>query len=191
MRRFIGLIIGAGFGTLFILINSGPPLEPTVTLVLRVLAVLGFVALVVGTVLIGRPSSSPDSRSGVDPEPATGLQMDQFGTRYWIVVAAEVVLLFGGFQVLRRLEAPAQTGVAWVAVVVGVHFIAFLWVWKQRSILIPGVLLTGYGVVGLIMATTSAVAWVPVVSGVLSGVTLLAGSLLVLGSRRDLAQPRP
>jgi hypothetical protein len=61
----------------------------------------------------------------------------------------------------------------------------------QVGQLIPGVLLTGYGVVGLIMATTSAVAWVPVVSGVLSGVTLLAGSLLVLGSRRDLAQPRP
>ena len=108
MRRFIGLIIGAGFGTLFVLINSGPPLDPTVTLALRVLAVLGFVALVVGTVLIGRPSSSPDSRSDADPEPATGPQMDQFGTGYRIVVAAEVVLLFGDFRCCAGSRHPPR-----------------------------------------------------------------------------------
>jgi hypothetical protein len=35
--------------------------------------------------------------------------MGQFGTGYWIIVAAEVMLLFGGLQVLRLLDAPSQT----------------------------------------------------------------------------------
>jgi hypothetical protein len=183
MRRFTGLIIGAGFGAIFVLINAGPPLEQAATVALRVLAVLAFVALVGGGLVLSRSGRDsglvPASESNGGA--AKRLEMDRFGKGYWVVVAAEVVLLFGGLQVLRLLEAPSETGVAWVAVVVGGHLIAFLWVWKRRSILIPGVLLTGYGVAGLIMATTSAVTWVPVVSGVLSGVTLLACSLLVLG----------
>jgi hypothetical protein len=87
-----------------------------------VLAVLGFVALVAAAVLLSRSGSNSglegasDAGSGV----ANGLQMGQFGTGYWIIVAAEVMLLFGGLQVLRLLDAPSQTGVAWVAVVVGV-----------------------------------------------------------------------
>jgi len=181
MRRFTGLFIGASFGVVFVLLNSGAPLDLAVSVLLRVLALLTFVGLIAGAVVISQS----------DPEPTGGVQMDQFGRGYRIVVAAEIVLLFGGFQVLRLLDAPSQTRVAWVAFVVGVHFIAFLWVWEQRSILIPGVLLTGYGLAGLIMSSTSAAGWVPFVSGVLSGVTLLACSLVVIigqyrGIRRHL-----
>jgi hypothetical protein len=184
LGRFTGLFIAAGFGVLFVLLNTGEPLAAPVSVALRVIAVLAFLALVGTAVLVSRPG--PGSAPGT--EPAGGVQMNQFGRGYWIVVAAEVVLLFGGFQVFRLLDAPAQARVAWVAVVVGLHFIAFLWVWKQPSILVPGVLLSGYGVAGLIMAWTSAAPWVPFVSGVLSGITLLACCLLVAGwaaVRRD------
>ncbi len=168
MARFTGLFIGASFGTLFVLINAGSPLPTAVAIGLKILAVLALVSLVGAAGVI--------SRSG----PGDGVRMDQFGRGYRIVVLAEVVLLFGGFQVLRLLDAPEQSRIAWVAVVVGVHFIAFLWVWRQRSILVPGVLLTVYGVAGLVMAPTSAAEWVPIVSGVLSGVTLLACCLAVM-----------
>lgn len=200
VRRFLGLVIGAGFGALFVLINSGPPLGGAVTLALRVLAVVAFVALVAATVMMSRSGSGAGRQRASDTGtgPAPGLRMGRFGTGYWVVVAAEVTLLFGGLQLLRLLDAPSQTGVAWVAVVVGVHFIVFLWVWKQLSILVPGVLLTCYGLIGLMLASTSAVRWVPIVSGVLSGVTLLAGAWLVLGwefrSVRESARsgrPRP
>ncbi|XVQ88595.1 hypothetical protein ACQP2K_14610 [Microbispora siamensis] len=52
----------------------------------------------------------------------------------------------------------------------------------------PGVVLTVLGVAGLVMTATSAVAWAPLVSGVLSGVTLLAGCLAA--ARRGLAAQR-
>jgi hypothetical protein len=182
MSRYAGLFIGAGFGMLFVLVNTGPPLASAVAGVLRVLAVLAFAGLVATASWISRFASGSPREPGADPAAGSGeLRMDRFGTGYWIVVAAEVVLLFGGFQVLRRLDAPSEANVAWIAVVVGVHFIAFLWVWQQRTILIPGFLLTGYGVAGLIMASTSAVDWVPFVAGVLSGVTLLICCLATIG----------
>ncbi|QFU92435.1 hypothetical protein [Amycolatopsis sp. YIM 10] len=81
--------------------------------------------------------------------------------------------------VLRLLDAPPRAGVARVAFVVGLHFIPFASTWRQRSILVPAHGLTALGVIGLIMALTSAVAWTPSVSGVLSGFTPLAGSLYV------------
>ncbi len=176
MPRFIGLFIGAGFGLIFVLLNSGSPLAPAVSLTLRVVAILALAGVVALTVLISRSDVST-AVAGPGRESRDGLPMNQFGTGYRIVVGAEIVLLFGGFQVLRLLDAPTETGVAWVALVVGVHFIAFLWVWKQHSILVPGVLLTGYGVAGLILANTSGSAWTSFVSGVLSGLTLLACTL--------------
>jgi hypothetical protein len=175
VRRFLGLFIAAAFGVVFVMVNTAAPLDPAVRFGLRGLAVAAFAGLAVVSVLLGRqPADVRDGRSGGE------VRTDRFGRGYWAVVVAEVICLFGGFQVLRILDAPKESGVAWVAVVVGLHFVAFLWVWKQRSILVPGTLLTAYGVAGLIMATTSSVAWVPFVSGVLSGITLLVCCLYVV-----------
>jgi hypothetical protein len=69
-----------------------------------------------------------------------------------------------------------QANVAWIATIVGLHFAALASAWKTRSILVVGVVLTVLGVVGLALLG-SAAEWVPFVSGVLSGVTLLGGSL--------------
>jgi hypothetical protein len=191
VRRFAGLFIGGGFGVLFVLLNTGAPLDPTIAAGLRVLAVAAFAGLVVLAARAGSAATADAADAPNAPDAPEQVRMDRFGSGYWIVVAAEVVALFGGLQVLRLLDAPPEAGAAWVAVVVGLHFIAFRWVWQQRSILVPGILLTGYGGAGLIMAATPAVDWVPLVSGVLSGITLLAGCLLVAGRESARAASRP
>jgi hypothetical protein len=45
--------------------------------------------------------------------------------------------------------------------------------------LVPGVAPTVLGIAGFVMAGTSALEWVPFVSGVLSGITLLGGSAVL------------
>ncbi|GAA3116798.1 hypothetical protein GCM10020001_040630 [Nonomuraea salmonea] len=57
------------------------------------------------------------------------------------------------------------------------HFVALAPVWKDWTIAVPGALLALLGVAGFALAGTSALAWVPIVSGVASGVVLLAASL--------------
>jgi hypothetical protein len=243
-RRFSGLLIGAGFGVIFVMVNAKAPLNPALGLTLRVLAVLALAALIAVAATLSRgparppttrppttrpsstqPSSAPISSTRIPSaqipsaqipsaripsaqipsaqiplaqiptaqEPAaTGeLRTDVFGPGYWAVVAAEVLGVFVGYQVLRLIDAPAEASVAWVATVVGLHFIAFLWVWHQPTVLVPGVLLTGYGVAGLVMSATSAAAWVPFVSGVLSGLTLLACCLLVAVRELVVARTLP
>ncbi|WP_410597641.1 hypothetical protein [Amycolatopsis sp. lyj-23] len=161
-QQFLGALIGAAFGTVFVLVNSGDPLPPVLGWVLRALAVAALAAvLFLGLRAGGRPT--------LDGRPV-------FGPSYRVVVLGEVVLLVAGFFVLSLLDAPVQANVAWIATVVGLHFAALAWAWKARSILVVGVVLTALGVAGLVLLG-SAAAWVPFVSGVLSGVTLLGGSL--------------
>ncbi|NBE92685.1 hypothetical protein FE391_03860 [Nonomuraea sp. KC401] len=74
------------------------------------------------------------------------------------------------------------------ALVVGVHFVALAPVWKDWSIAVPGVVLTLLRAAGLALAPTAAVAWVPVVSGVLSGVVLLAAAV-TMGLRALTGRP--
>ena len=158
----VGSLVALAFGTVFVLVNSGDPLPSALGWVLRALAVLALAAVVVlGVRAGGRPT--------LEGRP-------MFGPSYRFIVLGEVVLLFAGFFVLRLLEAPVQANVAWIATVVGLHFVALASAWKTRSILVVGVVLTALGVVGLALLGTAA-EWVPFLSGVLSGVTLLGGSL--------------
>ncbi|UOX91468.1 hypothetical protein MUY14_12880 [Amycolatopsis sp. FBCC-B4732] len=161
-QQFLGALIGAAFGTVFVLVNSGAPLPAAIGWVLRALAVLALAAVVVlGFRAGGRPT--------LDDRPV-------FGPSYRVVVIAEVVLLVAGFFELSLLEAPVEGNVAWIATIVGLHFVALASAWKTRSILVVGAVLTVLGVVGLALLG-SATEWVPFVSGVLSGATLLGGSL--------------
>ncbi len=161
-QQFLGALIGAAFGAVFVLVNSGAPVPAALGWVLRALAVLALVAVVVlGVRAGGRPT--------LDDRPV-------FGPSYRVIVVGEVVLLVAGFFVLSLLDAPVQANVAWIATVVGLHFVALASAWKARSILVVGVVLTVLGVAGLVLLG-SAAEWVPFVSGVLSGVTLLGGSL--------------
>ncbi|GAA4015036.1 hypothetical protein GCM10022247_42430 [Allokutzneria multivorans] len=162
-QQAIGNLIGATGGAAFVLVNAGAPLSDTLTTVARV---LGIALLAAVLAITFRQREKPATAPG------------GFTKGYWFVVLAEVVALFGGFQVLRALEAPPQANVAWVAVVVGLHFVAFVLVWRTWTIAIPGVILAVLGGIGLAMAWTTAVAWVPIVSGVLSGLALLLCSLV-------------
>jgi hypothetical protein len=162
-QQFLGALIGAAFGTVFVIVNSGGPLPAAAGWVLRALAVLALVAVVVlGLRAGGRPT--------LEDRP-------MFGSSYRVVVTGELVLLVAGFFVLSLLGAPVQANVAWIATVVGLHFVALASAWKARSILVVGVVLTVLGVAGLALLGSPALPWVPFVSGVLSGVTLLGGSL--------------
>ncbi|MFI7421320.1 hypothetical protein [Nonomuraea sp. NPDC049684] len=166
-----GLLVGAVFGAVFVVVNAHGPLNPVAANVLRAAACLAAAAVLamwLRAVRAERPA--PAGRRGM------------FGPGYLAVVVVEAVLLFGGLRVLAALGRPEEGNVAWVAFVVGVHFVALAPVWKDRSIAVPGAALTLLGAGGLVLAATPAVAWVPVVSGVLSGVVLLAGSL-TLGLR--------
>ncbi|NUW38258.1 hypothetical protein HTZ77_43695 [Nonomuraea sp. SMC257] len=166
-----GLLVGAVFGAVFVVVNAQSPLNTVAVNILRVAACLGAAAVVAMWFATARKERTAPER------PAPEARKGMFGRGYLIIVAAEVLLLFGGLRVLAVLGGPEQGNVAWVAFVVGVHFVALAPVWKDRSIAVPGAVLTLLGVAGLVMASTSAVAWVPLLSGVLSGVVLLAGSV--------------
>lgn len=161
-----GLLVGAVFGAVFVIVNAQSPLNTVTVNLLRAAACLA-AASVIGMWFVSARR-----------EPSTaGRQRNMFSRGYLIVVAAEAILLFGGLRMLAALGRPEQANVGWVALVVGVHFIALAPIWKDWSIAVPGVVLTLLGAVGLVLASTDAVAWVSFVSGVLSGVVLLTGAV--------------
>ncbi|WP_223189380.1 hypothetical protein [Nonomuraea terrae] len=177
MQRLNGVLIGAVFGMVFVAVNANAPLPPVAGTILRALATLGLAAVIVmWFVAMRRTKGGTDT--GGDPRPG------MFNRKYVVIVALEAIALFGGIQVLRLLGWPSQAGVAWTALIVGVHFVALWPVWRAVSILIPGIGLTVLGLAGLVMVWTQAVTWVPLASGVLSGLVLLAGSLFY--ARRQL-----
>jgi hypothetical protein len=173
VTRFLGVYIGAGFGLAFVLANAGPPLDPTLALVLRVLAVAALIGIIALTVALGR-RPVPEGAAPTDT-PAL-----RFGPFYGAVVAAEVVLILGGIQVLRLFDLPYQANVCWIALVVGLHFFPLAWYWRTREILVVALYLSVLGAVGLAMVFTGHPAWAPFVSGVLSGVGMLGGLLVSL-----------
>ncbi|MDP9845983.1 hypothetical protein [Streptosporangium lutulentum] len=166
-----GLLIGAVFGTIFVAVNAHTPLNAAIGTLLRVVAFLCLAGVIVMWFLAVRRERT----GGAQPSGVPGRSAKMFNRGYVLVVIGEVVLLFGGIAALRAWGRPEEANVAWIAFVVGVHFIALAPAWKQRSILLPGVALSLFGVAGLVLSATSALEWVPFVSGVLSGVTLLAG----------------
>ncbi|MCP2365390.1 hypothetical protein HD597_012410 [Nonomuraea thailandensis] len=188
-----GLLVGAVFGAVFVLVNAHEPLNSAVATVLRIIAVLA-----AGFVLVLWFATARAERTAPVPASAASGQgssrpKSMFTPGYLAVVAAEAVLLFGGIPVLAALGAPAQANVAWVAFVVGVHFLALAPIWKDRVIAVPGAVLALLGVAGFAMAWTSAADWTPFVSGVLSGLVLLAGSVtggrLITSSTRGRQEP--
>lgn len=174
MTRFLGVYIGAGFGLAFVLANTGPPLAPAPALVLRVLAVAALVGIITLTVVLARrPATEGDTAGGDVPA-------FRFGPFYGAVVAAEVVLVLGGIQVLRLLGAHDEANVCWIALVVGLHFFPLAWYWRTREILVVAVYLSVLGAAGLAMVFTGHPAWAPFVSGALSGAGMLGGLLVSL-----------
>ncbi|MFG1942660.1 hypothetical protein [Nonomuraea sp. NPDC048826] len=187
-------MVGAVFGMVFVAVNAGAPLPPAAGTALRVLAGLALAGVIALWFLTGRrtrggATEAGGTEGGTEGGTGGGTGGGMFNRRYVVIVALEAVALFGGVRLLSALGWPEQAGVAWVALVVGVHFVALWPVWREVSILIPGAGLTVLGLVGLALVWTQAVAWVPIVSGVLSGLLLLGGSVFY-AQRTFRALPR-
>ncbi|QII05580.1 hypothetical protein BH93_09510 [Rhodococcoides fascians A25f] len=168
----IGSIIGAVFGLVFVFVNSDT-FPTTLTVGVRVVAV---VALVVVLLAVWRVQPAPAPEDG-----ARG----GFGRGYWVVVAVEVVAIFGGLAIINGpLDAP-QAAVAWISTVVGVHFVALALVWKLRFFTGLGVALTALGVLALILAAAGAAdSSIDAIGAILPGFLLLGFALW--GSSRAL-----
>lgn len=173
----LGSVIGASFGLIFVLVNTGA-VPAAVAVLLRALAVVAFTAVLIAVVVARRrPTASVD-------RPAAG----GFTSGYWLVVVAEVGAIAAGLVVLNGpLHAP-QAAVAWIALVVGIHFIALAVVWKLLFFNGLGAALMLCGVAGLVLAATgSAVSAIDLVGGVLPGALLLGFGLW--GATRSTAVP--
>ncbi|MFC9086045.1 hypothetical protein [Nocardiopsis dassonvillei] len=78
------------------------------------------------------------------------------------------------------LDAPVQANVAWIALAVGLHFLPLARHWRTRSLLAVAVYMSVLGSAGLAMALTGHPDWVPLVSGVVTGLGMLTGLLVGL-----------
>lgn len=105
-----------------------------------------------------------------------GQTTDHFNYRYWVVVAVEVVALLAGVVIINRVLDADRFTVAWIAVVVGVHFFGLGPLWRDRMRYLVGAVLAGLGLAGfLIGGADGSAAMIAVVSGVGSGAALLFG----------------
>jgi hypothetical protein len=160
----LGLLIGAVFGTSYVVVNAGALGAPVGPL----LQVVGVAALVGLLVFMFRSRPAPAAAAGN----AVG-----FSRWYWMVVAAEVVAFFAGTAVLRGpLDLPLAV-LPWITFVVGVHFLGLAKAWRAPSLMWLGAGLATCGVLGLLGAVIGAGdAVVAVVAGVAPGLLLLGGS---------------
>jgi hypothetical protein len=185
-RRLTGALIGGAFGTVFVVANATTPLGQTAAVVFRILGVVGF-----SLVLIAwrRALRGADTRPADRPDAGA---VNLFRRPYWAIVAGEAAMLAVGFVAIWGMGAPSQTYLAWTALIVGLHFIAFRLadVWRG-GIVRPAALLTLFGVSGLVLAASADAGWIALVSGVFSGFTLLAGSLSVAAREARSLPTRP
>jgi hypothetical protein len=106
-----------------------------------------------------------------------------FARRCWLIVAGELALIGIGLGALRALGAPHQANVAWIALIVGLHFIAFRVAGLWGNIVVrAAAALVAFGLAGLGLAAASEAGRTSFVSGVLSGFVLLSGSIYALGT---------
>src|SRR5690606_10251421 len=68
-----------------------------------------------------------------------------FGRGFWIVVAIEVIVGLAGVNIINNVLDHPEAGVAWIALIVGLHFIALASVWQQRSVGWLGFAITSVG----------------------------------------------
>jgi hypothetical protein len=160
----IGSMIAITFGTVFVLVNCAGLAAPW-PLVIRVVALLVAALLIVGLVLVVR-KAPPATQA-----PAPGL-VDR---RYWLIVALEAGVLFGGLVVINGVLHHTAVSVAWVALVVGVHFFGLARIWRMPLYHWLGAAMTILGLTGfLIDALGGTAAMVGLVAGVGSGAALYA-----------------
>ena len=159
----IGIMIGSSFGLAFVLANVGG-LPNQIAWGLRGLAIVAFVGLIVRLVVRPPKGHAIPSAAGM------------FGSRYWLVVVGEVLVGVGGLLVINAGLGWSSITVPWIALVVGVHFLALAHVWQVPEIRIVGIAIALCGVAGMVLAAFGvSEPTVRLVSGALSGCVLLVG----------------
>jgi hypothetical protein len=157
-----GSMVAITFGAVFVLVNSAGLPGPW-RLAIRLAGVLVAAVLVAGLLLaVGKaPAARQASVSGFADR------------RYWIVVAFEAVALFAGLFLLNEVLHRTAVAVAWVAVVVGVHFFPLARYWRIPLFHWLGAAMTVLGLAGfLIYAVGGTATTVALVAGVGSGAAL-------------------
>ncbi|HEX6357475.1 hypothetical protein [Actinophytocola sp.] len=181
-----GSLVGVVFGLVFIEVNSGE-LPGSWPLVVRVAGAVVAAVLLAGLVLV--------ARKGVAERevPSGGF----IGRRYWNIVGIEGLALFGGLALINGVFGRPEFAVPWIALVVGVHFIALAAAWRIPLHRWLGIVQTILGLIGFALAATgAALGTVNLVAGVGSGVALYAsvavGLLLIRQepSRETAPDPR-
>jgi hypothetical protein len=167
-KRPAGIVVGSmvaiTFGTVFVLVNSAGLPAPW-PLIIRTGGLVVAALLIVGLVLVVR-EAPPATRA-----PASGYM----NRRYWLIVALEAGALFGGLAVVNGVLHRTAVSVAWVALVVGVHFFGLAWIWHMPLYHWLGAAMTVLGLAGfLIYALGGTAAIVGLVAGVGSGAALYA-----------------
>src|SRR2546429_3324482 len=123
-RRPAGIVVGSmvaiTFGTVFVLVNSAGLRDPW-PLVFGAAGLLVAALLVAGLVLVARKAPRATQ------EPVSSF-VDR---RYWIIVALEAGALFGGLFIINGVLHRTAVSVAWVALVVGVHFFGLAGIWRM------------------------------------------------------------
>jgi hypothetical protein len=126
----LGLVIGAVFGLVYVVVNAGVLPSPAGPL-LQVLGVAAFIGVLAA---LRRGTRTRAAGSGAERG---------FGPGYRRVVAAEVAAAVVGIVLLNGPLDLSQGVLPWVSFVVGVHFLALARVWEEPSLgwLGPGALL--------------------------------------------------
>jgi len=176
-----GSVVALTFGTVFVLVNSGGLAAPW-PLVIRVTGLIVAALLIAGIVLAVRRGSAPAPA----PAPASGF----VSRRYWLIVALEAVALFGGLAIINGVLHHTAISIAWVALVVGVHFFGLARIWRMPLYHWLGAAMTVLGLAGfLIDALGGSAAMVGLMAGVGSGMALYAAVGVALGNA--LLSPAP
>lgn len=161
----LGLLIGAIFGLLYVEVNAGLLPEPWAA-VLKIAAGVAFAGLAAMFARDRglRPAARPADQGG-------------FGGSYWLVVAGEAAAIVAGAVLLNGPAGLPRAAVAWVSVVVGVHFLALAAIWRFPPFRLLGAGIALCGAAGLTAAAAGAAAAViAATGGVLPGILLLAAS---------------
>lgn len=159
-----GSLIAIGFGTVFIMVNSGglPAPWPLVIRTAGALVAATLLVLVLRAARTAPPVPAVTGEGFVD-------------RRYRLIVLAEAVALFGGLYVINGLLQRPAVSVAWIAVVVGVHFFGLARIWRMPLYHWLGAAMTILGLAGFGMyALGASAAGVGLVAGVGSGAALYA-----------------
>lgn len=156
-------LIGAVFGLVFVVANAGS-LPTAAAVPLRILAIASFIWLFIAL----RRSRTPraDGEGGAAPR--------MFGRGYLLVVAAEVAAALAGILVINLVLHVPQATVAWISLVVGLHFFGLAVVWRMPALRLLAAAMTACGAAGLVLAACGAsLAVIATVGGIVPGALLL------------------